>query len=89
MGRLDLEDLLFASMFRRMTFMSYSFQVRFIADLINRPEYVPKMPNESELGNVFDSKYKDVQPYLHKVNAFSTLGGCFDVIDFDLHRQKT
>eukprot|EP00112_Aurelia_sp_Birch-Aquarium-sp1_P000880 Seg1085.12 transcript_id=Seg1085.12/GoldUCD/mRNA.D3Y31 product="Autophagy-related protein 101" protein_id=Seg1085.12/GoldUCD/D3Y31 len=46
-------------------------KVRCIADLINRPEYVPKMPNESELENVFDSKYKEVQPYLHKI-AYNT-----------------
>eukprot|EP00794_Sanderia_malayensis_P016742 gene16742-18436_t len=46
-------------------------KVRCIADLINRPDYIPKMPNESEIDDVFDTKYKEVQPYLHKT-YFST-----------------
>jgi len=46
-------------------------KVCFIADLINRPEYVPKMPNENDLDIVFESKYREVQPYLHKI-TYST-----------------
>ena len=37
-----------------------------IAGVMNRPEYVPKMPNLSEIANIFDVSFNDVQPYLHK-----------------------
>ena len=37
-----------------------------IAEVMNRPEYVPKMPNHSEVANVFDVNFNDVQPYLHR-----------------------
>ena len=39
-----------------------------IAQAINRPDYVPKMPNQSELGNVFDTTYTNIQPYLFKIH---------------------
>ena len=34
---------------------------------MNKHEYVPKMPNQSELDLIFDTTYPDVQPYLFKV----------------------
>ena len=40
----------------------------YIADIMNRHEYVPKMPNQSELDLIFDTAYIDVQPYLHRVS---------------------
>ena len=40
----------------------------YIADIMNRHEYVPKMPNQSELDLIFDTTYIDVQPYLHRVS---------------------
>lgn len=43
-------------------------KVAYIADIMNKHEYVPKMPNQSELDLVFDTTYSDVQPYLHKVS---------------------
>ena len=43
-------------------------KMRSICEIVNRPEYIPKMPNEADLGNVFDDRYKDVQPYLHKIS---------------------
>lgn len=48
---------------------SISEKVIEIAQAINRPDYVPKMPNQSELGNVFDTSYMDVQPYLYKITC--------------------
>lgn len=48
---------------------SISEKVIEIAQAINRPDYVPKMPNQSELGNVFDTSYTDVQPYLYKITC--------------------
>ena len=38
---------------------------------MNRHEYVPKMPNQSELDLVFDTSLQDVQPYLCKVSDAS------------------
>lgn len=40
----------------------------YIADIMNRHEYVPKMPNHSELDLIFDTTYIDVQPYLHRIS---------------------
>ena len=40
-----------------------------IADSMNKHEYVPKMPNQSELELVFDTSISDVQPYLYKVRT--------------------
>jgi hypothetical protein len=35
--------------------------------VMNKPEFVPKMPNQSDLELVFDTTVQDVQPYLFKV----------------------
>ena len=40
---------------------------------MNRHDYVPKMPNQSELDLIFDTTYPDVQPYLFKL-SFATQG---------------
>ena len=40
-----------------------------ISQAINKPDYVPKMPNQSELGNVFDTNYVNIQPYLFKIHC--------------------
>lgn len=42
-----------------------------VAASMNRHEYVPKMPPQEDLDLVFDTSYKDVQPYLFKV-AYQT-----------------
>ena len=39
-----------------------------IAESMNKPDYVPKMPNQSELSKVFDIGLAQVQPYLHRIN---------------------
>ena len=44
-------------------------KIVFIADNMNRHEYVPKMPNQSDLDLVFDTSFQDVQPYLFKVSS--------------------
>ena len=38
-----------------------------IVEVINQHEYLPKMPTQSEVDNVFDTSLKDVQPYLYKI----------------------
>ncbi|XP_027682895.3 autophagy-related protein 101 isoform X3 [Chelonia mydas] len=39
-----------------------------IVEVMNRHEYLPKMPTQSEVDNVFDTGLKDVQPYLYKIS---------------------
>ena len=45
-------------------------KIMYVADVMNRHEYTPKMPNQSELDLVFDVSFSDVQPYLHKVSIY-------------------
>lgn len=40
----------------------------YIADIMNRHDYVPKMPNQSEVDLIFDTTYIDVQPYLYRIS---------------------
>lgn len=54
--------------FREKVAETVSEKILDIAQSINRPDYVPKMPNQSELGNVFDTSYANIQPYLFKIN---------------------
>ena len=39
----------------------------YICEVMNKEEFVPKMPNQSDLDLVFDSNFHDVQPHLFKV----------------------
>lgn len=42
----------------------------YIAESMNRPSYVPKMPNQPELDLIFDTSFMDIQPYLFKVTVY-------------------
>lgn len=42
-------------------------KILYIADIMSRHEYIPKMPIQSEVDLIFDTSYEDVQPYLHKI----------------------
>jgi len=48
-------------------------KILYIAEVMNRHEYVPKMPNQSELDLIFDTSYPDVQPYLFKVRNLTII----------------
>lgn len=48
-------------------------KIFYITDVMNRHDYVPKMPSQSELDSIFDTSYPDIQPYLFKCK-FSTSG---------------
>ncbi|KAG7308510.1 hypothetical protein JYU34_005722 [Plutella xylostella] len=43
-------------------------KIVFITEIINRHEYVPKMPSRSDVDLIFDTSYGDIQPYLFKVH---------------------
>lgn len=46
-------------------------KILYITEVMNRHDYVPKMPNQTELDLIFDTTFPDVQPYLFKFK-FST-----------------
>ena len=39
----------------------------YVTEVMNKHEFVPKMPNSSDLELVFDTSFHDVQPHLFKV----------------------
>lgn len=43
-------------------------KILYIAEVMNRHEYLPKMPSQPELELIFDTSYQDVQPYLFKLH---------------------
>lgn len=43
-------------------------KIFYITEVMNRHEYLPKMPSQSELELIFDTSYRDVQPYLFKMH---------------------
>ncbi|XP_046637305.1 autophagy-related protein 101-like [Daphnia pulicaria] len=43
-------------------------KILYIAESMNRPSYVPKMPNQPELDLIFDTGFVDIQPYLFKIS---------------------
>jgi len=48
-------------------------KVMYVAEVMNRHDYVPKMPNQEDLDTIFDTSYPEVQPYLFKI-SHSTSG---------------
>lgn len=47
-------------------------KVMYITEVMNRHEYVPKMPNRSEMDLVFDTTHLEVQPYLWQIKYNTT-----------------
>ena len=47
-------------------------QVLYIADVVNKPDHVPRNPSAENLSNVFDTRFPTVQPYLHRVSHVSS-----------------
>ena len=41
----------------------------YICEVMNKEEFVPKMPNQSDLDLVFDTNFHDIQPHLFKVQC--------------------
>lgn len=50
-------------------------KILYISNLMNKQDYLPKMPSQSELDFVFDTSYTTIQPYLFKCK-YSTAGPC-------------
>ena len=43
-------------------------KVILIAEVMNRQQYLPKIPAQSEVDLIFDTSYPDIQPYLFRVS---------------------
>jgi len=48
-------------------------KVMYVAEVMNRHDYVPKMPSQADLELVFDTSFPEVQPYLFKI-SYATSG---------------
>lgn len=43
-------------------------KVLYITEVMNRHDYLPKVPSQSDLALIFDTSYHDIQPYLFKLH---------------------
>ena len=43
-------------------------KVRQIIDIMDKPDYTPKLQNQSQLDTIYESDFKDIQPYLFRVS---------------------
>ncbi|CAL8071587.1 unnamed protein product [Orchesella dallaii] len=47
-------------------------KVVLIAEVMNRQQYLPKIPAQSEVDLIFDTSYPDIQPYLFRITHSTT-----------------
>lgn len=52
-------------------------KIRQIIEIMDKPDYTPKLQNQSQLDTIFETEFKDIQPYLFRVNIF-----CFCLSDY-------
>jgi autophagy-related protein 101 len=45
-------------------------KIRQIIEIMDKPDYTPKLQNQSQLDTIFETEFKDIQPYLFRVNIF-------------------
>lgn len=64
---------------------SLSEKIIYIAEIMNRHEYVPDIPPQSELDFVFDTSFADIQPYLFKTN-YHTNGSSSPSVGSAVHK---
>jgi hypothetical protein len=48
-------------------------KIRQIIEMMDKPDYTPKLNNYSELDSIYESDFKDIQPYLFRVNLLIKL----------------
>ena len=48
-------------------------KVLYVSEVMNKHEYVPKIPDRNDLDLVFDTSFDDIQPFLFKV-SYATAG---------------
>jgi autophagy-related protein 101 len=42
-------------------------KIRQVIEIMDKPDYTPKLQNQSQLDTIFETEYKDIQPYLFRV----------------------
>jgi hypothetical protein len=43
-------------------------KIRQIIDIMDKPDYTPKLQNQNQLDTIYESDFKDIQPYLFRVS---------------------
>ncbi|XP_014679019.1 PREDICTED: autophagy-related protein 101-like [Priapulus caudatus] len=69
---MSLANELERQVFREQVGEAIAEKIMYICESMNKHEYTPKMPNQSELESVFDVRLPDVQPYLFKITYQTT-----------------
>ena len=67
LGEVLSEKTLYVSEVVTLSKMIYLKNHPLLLQVMNKYEFVPKMPNSSDLELVFDTSFHDVQPHLFKV----------------------
>ncbi len=52
-------------------------KVRQIIEIMDKPDYTPKMQNYNELDTIYEPDFKDIQPYLYRVRPTGPSTICF------------
>lgn len=42
-------------------------KVRQVIEIMDKPDYTPKLQNQNQLDTIFETEFKDIQPYLFRV----------------------
>lgn len=45
-------------------------KVRQIVEIMDKPDYTPKLQNQNQLDTIYEAEFKDLQPYLFRVIVF-------------------
>ncbi len=48
-------------------------KIRQIMEIMDKPDYTPKLQNQSQIDTIYDTEFKDIQPYLFRVIKSQTL----------------
>lgn len=52
-------------------------KVRQIIEIMDKPDYTPKLQNQGQLDTIFETEFKDIQPYLFRVQTYFFLNKSF------------
>lgn len=44
-------------------------KARQIIEIMDKPDYTPKLQNQGQLDTIYESEFKDIQPYLFRVSC--------------------
>lgn len=48
-------------------------KIRQIIEIMDKPDYTPKLQNQSQIDTIYDTEFKEIQPYLFRVSLFHLL----------------